>query len=365
MRSRWNLPIFAGYAVGCLLVAVFLVVQMSGSGLFQPTYRFTAVLKSASDLVPGDDVTLSGIRVGHIDSLMPGENGTVAQLELMKDYAPLYNDSRAVVKSKNLLGERYLEINRGTPGAGTMPDGGTIPMDRTLTPVEVSQVLDALTPDVRDQLTIAINSLGEGVAGQGPNMNASAGDLRVLAQGLQRIADELAANSTDLDSMITALRKVMDTLAAWHAQFRQLIANWDSLMRELASREQQFKGTLVEQDRVMAILNQAFAGGADQSLHNAIASAPGTLNSAEAYVGQGDVVFPAIANETVDITRLFYELASVMSYNDPTTGHHWRVYTVVNCSDAGVLPPVPASPPPGYFGPTSCSVPKVGGGTTP
>lgn len=338
MRSRWNLPIFVAYAAGCVVVAAFLFVQMSGSGLFQPTYRFQAALKSASDLVNGDDVTLSGIRVGHIAALTPGQQGTVAQIDIEQQYAPLYRDARAVVKSKNLLGERYLEINRGDAATGDMPQGGTIPMSHTLTPVEVSQVLDALTPDVRDQLTITINSLGQATAGQGANLNASAGDLRLLAQGLQRIADAAAANDADLSSLISSLRKVLDTLAAWHSQFRQLITNWDALMKTLASREAQFKGTLVEQDRVLAIFNQAFSGGADVSLHNAVAAAPGTLDNAEGFTGQGDVVFPAIANETVDITRLFYELASVMSYNDPKTGHHWRVMEVVNCGDIAVIP---------------------------
>ena len=56
-------------------------------------------------------MTLSGIRVCHIASLSPGQNGTVAQIDLQQQYAPLYRNARAVVKSKNLLGERYLEIN--------------------------------------------------------------------------------------------------------------------------------------------------------------------------------------------------------------------------------------------------------------
>lgn len=339
MRSRWNLPVFAAYSVICLVVLGALLIQMSGSGLFQQTYRVNASFVSAADLVPGDDVTISGVRVGRVASIQPTETGAVVALDFQQQYAPLYQDARAVVKSKNLLGERYVEVYRGA-GGSAIPAGGMLPSSHTLTPVEVSMVLDTLTPDVRDQLTIAINSLGEGVAGQGQNLNASAGDLRVLAEGLQGIADALATQSTDLDAVIVSLRKVMDTLAAWHSQFRQLIANWDAVMQELASREQQFTGTIDEQDRVMAILNQSLSGGADVSLHNAIAAAPGTINSAGQYLQEGDVVFPAVANETVDITRLFYELASVMSYNDPQTGHHWRVYEVVNCNDVALLGPL-------------------------
>lgn len=339
MRSRWNLPVFVGYAVVCVLVLGVLLIEMSGSGLFQPTYRLDAAFATASDLVAGDDVTMSGVRVGHIAGIQPTETGAIVAMDIQQQYSPVYQDAHAVVKSKNLLGERYIEVNRGTAGRA-MPAGWTIPSSQTLTPVEVSEVLDALSPDVRDQLTITINSLGEAVAGQGQNLNYSAGDLRVLAQGLQAIATALANNSNDLDSLIVALRKVMDTLAAWHSQFRQLVANWDAVMKELASREQQFTGTISEQDRVMSILNQALGGGADVSLHNAVAAAPGTINSAGQFLQEGDVVFPAVSNETVDITRLFYELASVMSYNDPNNTHHWRVYEVVNCNDVALLGPM-------------------------
>lgn len=355
MRSRLNLPVFAGYGVICLLLAAFLVIQMSGRGLFQATYRVSAQLKSAADLVPGDDVTISGVRVGHLASLAPGPDTTLATMDINQQYAPLYQDARVVLKSKNLLGERYLEISRGTETGRPIPAGGIIPVEHTLTPVEVSQVLDALTPDVRDQLTIAINSLGEGVANQGANLNASAGDLKLLAQGLQGIATALANNASDLDSLIASLRKVMDTLAAWHSQFRALVANWDALMRELASREQQFQGTVVEQDKVMAILNQALGNGADVSLHNAIGSSPALVTNAGQYLQEGSVVFPAVANETVDITRLFYELASVMSYNDPNSGHHWRVYEVVNCNDLALFGPLPGTNPnPVTGGSTAC-----------
>jgi len=30
----------------------------------------------------------------------------------------------------------------------------------------------------------------------------------------------------------------------------------------------------------------------------------------------------------------------VMSYNDPVSGHHWRVYEVVNCNDVALLGPL-------------------------
>src|SRR5436853_350115 len=82
------------------------------------------------------------------------------------------------------------------------------------------QVPNALDPQVRDQLDVVINSLGQATAGRGQDMNASASDLSSLAVDLQTLAHTLAGNSDHLDALIADLSKVMQTLAAWHADFR-------------------------------------------------------------------------------------------------------------------------------------------------
>src|SRR5438045_7002189 len=192
------------------------------------------------------------------------------------DFTPVFNDARAVIRQKNLLGEAYVELNRGSRSEGAIADGGTISQDHTLTPVEVDEVLNALDPQVRDQLAIVINTLGQGTAGRGQDMNAAAADLSSVAVDLRVLAHTLASNSDHLDALIADLRKIMETLAAWHADFRAMIADWDHVMATLASREENLKGTIVEQDRVMAILGQALSGGAAQQLHGARAEARAT-----------------------------------------------------------------------------------------
>ena len=66
MRSRWNLPIFAAYAAGSLAVLSYLALQMGGEFLLQPSYQVRAVFSTGSQLVSGDDVTISGLRVGQL-----------------------------------------------------------------------------------------------------------------------------------------------------------------------------------------------------------------------------------------------------------------------------------------------------------
>lgn len=340
MRSKRNLPIFIGYALISLLVLGYLATQMGGEFFFDRPYSVKAQFSSAAELVSGDDVTIAGLRVGKVDWLRPiSGGGAEAQLAIHSAYAPLFRDARAVVQSKNLLGEAYVELNRGTAAAGPMAEGSIIPKARTLTPVEVDQILSALDNNTRDRLVLAINTLGEATAGNGQNMNVSAADLRSLATSLSRIAAAVAAQSTDLDTLISSLSKVMQTLAAWHSQFRAMIADWDRLMAALAQRERDLQGTVRENARVMTIFDQALAGSAAGDLHDAIAQGPQAIDNANHYLDDANVVYPRLADNASSIAGLFYELASVMSGIDPQSGRHmWRVYVVQDNPFAASVP---------------------------
>lgn len=336
MRSTRNLPIFLAYAVASVLVLGYLATQMGGEFFFDHGYRVKADFATGAQLVAGDDVTISGLRVGKVDSLQPADGGAQAVLLIHTQYAPLFKDAHAVVKSKNLLGETYVELARGTAGSGPMAEGGTIPQGHTLTPVEIDKILDVLDQGTRDRLAVLLNTLGQATAGNGENLNTSAGDLKVLAGALQRIATAVATQSSDLDILISSLRKVMDTLAAWHAEFRAMIADWDRLMAALAQREQALEGTFKQQDQVMQIFEQALSGNSATSLHSAIQTAPQALDNTNHYLADSGVVFPALNDNAPSIAGLFYELSSVMSGSDPNGGHMWRVYSVQGPGEAAV-----------------------------
>lgn len=362
MRSKRNLPILIGYAVAALVVLGYLATQMGGEFFFDSGYRVKADFATGAQLVAGDDVTISGLRVGKVDSLAPANGGARAVLLIHSQFAPLFHDAHAVIKAKNLLGETYVELARGNASTGPMPDGGSIAQQNTLTPVEIDRILDVLDQNTRDRLVVLLNTLGQATAGNGENLNTSAGDLRVLAQALSRIATAVASESGDLDVLISSLRKVMDTLATWHAEFRAMIADWDRLMQALAAREQALQGTIAQQDRVMTIFEQALAGNSATSLHSAIQNAPQALDNTNHYLDDSRIVFPQLADNAPSVSGLFYELASVMSGTDPNGNHMWRVYSVQGPGEAAV-PCNPYVVPCGPNGqPLSQSSPAAGGG---
>jgi virulence factor Mce-like protein len=340
VRSRANVPVCLGYAAACLIVLGVLAGQMGGEFLLRPAYRVVAAFANGAQLVGGDEVTIDGFPVGRVESLRPVDGGADVTLQLHPEHAPLFRDARAMVKSKNLLGETYVEVNRGTPGAGPLPDGGRIDLQHTLVPVEVSQVLDVLDASTRDRLVVLINELGESVQGRGEDLNASAADLRDVARSLETIAQAVASQSGHLDALLLDLRKVLDTLAAYHSQLSQLVADWDRLMKTLASRESDLQGVVVQEDRVVTVLDQALAGGNAQGLHSAIAEAPGLIDNTNHYLANGQVIFSDLHADSPAIADVFNRLASVMSGTDPQGDHMWRVYVVASAGDVstGGLP---------------------------
>ncbi len=351
MRSRRNLPIFVGYALVALLVLGFLARQMGGEFFLRPVYHLRAVFATGSQLVAGDDVTVAGLRVGRIDSLLPTDGGAEVRMTLHAEFGAMTDQARAVVKSKNLLGETYVELTRGS-GAAQLPDGARIGLEHTLTPVELSKVLQALDPTVRDHLVLLINSLGQATAGRGRDLNTQAGDLKQLANDLNLITRTIARNQDHMDRLLVSLGKIMETLAAYHAEFRALLADWDRLMQTLASRESDLQGAIREDAHVMAILDQALGGQTAVGLQGALAEAPTMLDRTDGYLNKGSNLFGQLNGEVPNIDAVFDRLASAFSATDSQGNHMWRVY----CVGGPSLPNPPAVTPQ-----TPCFQPAVGG----
>ena len=123
-------------AVVLVAGAVFLVRQV----FFGPK-TITAYFPTATAIYPGDEVRVSGVKVGTIESIQP--EGTQTKLILKVDHdVPVPADAKAVIVAQNLIAARYVQLTPAyRQGDGpTMADGAVIPSDRTAVPVEWDEV---------------------------------------------------------------------------------------------------------------------------------------------------------------------------------------------------------------------------------
>ena len=75
---------------------------------FRPT-TITAYFPTATAIYPGDDVRVSGLKVGTIESIEP--QGTQAKMVMHVDRdVPIPADAKAVIVAQNLVAARYVQL---------------------------------------------------------------------------------------------------------------------------------------------------------------------------------------------------------------------------------------------------------------
>lgn len=111
-----------------LLVAVsFLVYGYQMGDVATPDgYSITADFSKIGGLNPGDDVQISGVKVGSVTDVSLVEESYLARVHISIDsHYQLPQDTVALISSESLLGGKYLSLE---PGADEemIPDGGQI-----------------------------------------------------------------------------------------------------------------------------------------------------------------------------------------------------------------------------------------------
>src|ERR671937_1789641 len=123
-----RLLVMAIFTLSCFGLLLYLWSAFGGPVPLKPHgYRFHAHFAEATQLAQEADVRISGVNVGRVKKIDLGDDGrTDATIELKDSYAPLPEDSRAVLRQKTLLGETYVELTPGRRSAGTIPEGGRL-----------------------------------------------------------------------------------------------------------------------------------------------------------------------------------------------------------------------------------------------
>lgn len=105
-----------GFIVICVAIFSFMFFyKISDAGEDGEGYFLNAYFQNIEGVAEGNDVKLSGIKIGYIDNVTL-ENGTyfaVARLKIKKGI-DIPSDSRAIVSTSGLLGGKYIRINPGS-----------------------------------------------------------------------------------------------------------------------------------------------------------------------------------------------------------------------------------------------------------
>lgn len=205
-RRRWVL----------LLLALGLLLTCGGcSPVGGGDLRVTAMLDDSAGLFVGNDVGILGVPVGEVTAITP--RGEVVEVELRIDAsADVPASAGAVVVSRSVATDRYLELTPAFADGPRMEDGASIPIERTRTPVEFDEVLGSL------------QQFSDGLLGD-------QGDAAALKKLLRAGATALDGRGADLRRTLTDLSQAAGVLADNGDEISGTIGNLDELTQVLAT----------------------------------------------------------------------------------------------------------------------------------
>ncbi|MGA9345712.1 MAG: MCE family protein [Nocardioidaceae bacterium] len=271
-------------------LTIFMVVTALATGLlvvtignisFGQTTQYKAVFSDVTGLNKGDDVRISGVRVGSVKNIeIYRRNDALVTFEVDSD-SQLNQATDATIRYRNLVGQRYIAITQGAGSSAPLDEGDTIPLSRT------SPALD---------LTVLFNGFKPLFAALSPD------DINKLSYEIIQV---FQGEGGTVESLLQSTASVTNALADRDRVVGQLITNLNDVLVTLGNRDQELSSLIVE-------LQQFVSGLKDD--RNAIL---GSLNDvSDLAVQTAGLVKDARAPLTRDISQL-RRVAEILDKNRP------------------------------------------------
>jgi phospholipid/cholesterol/gamma-HCH transport system substrate-binding protein len=228
-------------ALAAAVVVVLVLVIGSGGG---STYTLHAVFSDVNGLVSTGDVEVAGFKVGEITGMSVKVGGDPEVTMEITDAYRVRQGAHAVIELGSLAGQlnRYVALSGGT--GRELPDGSTIPVRDTSSPVEIDQFLSALNPKTRSELRQLLHEAVHTLQGHGP-------DIERALRYSTRAFDQTANLFTDVSSDGAALRMLVSrasqgaqAVASEPADLEATVARLGRLLKIAADRQRQVTESL-------------------------------------------------------------------------------------------------------------------------
>ena len=267
----------AVFTVVSVIVTSVLVAIMGNFGN-GPTNQYSAIFSDASLLQKGDDVRVAGVTLGKVtDVEVYHANLAKVSFDVAKDL-PITTASRVEIRYLNLVGDRYLSVLQGKPGARRLAPDSTIPITQTAPALNLTALYNgfaplfsALNPHDVNELSANLIKVLSGEGGTIEDLfshtasltNAIANRNQLVGQvisNLNTLLGTVDSRHQQLTSLIEELKRWVGGLAADRVQIGRSIVNISSMTRALADLITQgrpiLKTDIAQLRRLAQILNR-------------------------------------------------------------------------------------------------------------
>jgi phospholipid/cholesterol/gamma-HCH transport system substrate-binding protein len=196
---------------------------------------YVAYFTNTNGIYTGDEIRILGVAVGTVEQIDPQPDAAKVTFTVDSQY-PVPADVRAAILSPSLVTARAIQLVPAYSGGPKLADGASIPLDRTVVPVEwddLRRQLEKLTDSLQPTTPGGTSPLGEFINTTASNLRGEGDTARDTVIKLSQAVSALGDHSTDIFStvrnlqlLVSALTSSSDLLAA----FNQNLANVTTVM---------------------------------------------------------------------------------------------------------------------------------------
>lgn len=219
-----------------LLVAVLatmLAASCSLPGNVTGSREISATFDDVGDLVTGHSVQVADVRIGSVVGIELTDDYRARVTMSIKDDVFVPVESRALLRTTSLLGEKFIELrplDEENPTAGTNIRDGDVIDDAGEAPeleFVTEQAVEVLGAVVATDIATIVETGAVGFGGRGE-------ELRSLVEDLSVVSGTLAEQTDELVRIIDALDGATATLADGRDDIDQLLVNLSETASVLA-----------------------------------------------------------------------------------------------------------------------------------
>jgi phospholipid/cholesterol/gamma-HCH transport system substrate-binding protein len=216
---------------GIALVACLVLVSFGYTKLpFWPQGKnYQAYFTDAGGISPGNDVAVSGIKVGQVSSVELAGDAAKVTFTVQRDIK-VGDQSLVAIKTDTVLGQKSLSVTPAGTGNST-----TIPLGRTTTPYTLNTALQDLGGNAsaldKPKFEQALQTLTD-------TLHDATPQLRGALDGVANLSRSLNKRDEALEQLLAHAKRVSDTLAQRAGQVNQLINDGNQLFAALDERRQ-------------------------------------------------------------------------------------------------------------------------------
>ncbi|MCI2417093.1 MCE family protein [Saccharopolyspora sp. K220] len=220
---------------------IFVLVTVLATGLLVLTIAnrdlrsaesYTARFTDVTNLNEGDEVRISGVKVGEVESIELVDR-RFAEVRFNVSDRRLPSSVTATIKYRNLVGQRYIALEQGADNTGGfLAPGSTIPLQRTKPALDLTVLLggfkplfQALSPEDVNKLSYEIIQVLQGEGGTVESLLAHTASL----------TSTIASRDQVIGQVIDNLNGVLDTVNARDQQLSELIGQLQQVVSGLSA----------------------------------------------------------------------------------------------------------------------------------